>query len=817
MTPQSSKHYIDVGLALVPLYPQSKKPVGNEWQHRPITTLEQLQQLEGKNVGVHHIKSHTLAFDIDHELASKALGHIGINLEELLSKPGAKIVTPTAIKPIYRLPEGFEPATHQLKFVNPHNRAESITVFELRAKGQDVLPPSVHPNGTPYTWQEEPQKSDDIPELPEQLRLLYQHWDELEPMMQEVSPWYEPPKLKTQTSHQTKGHDNIISQFNNAVCIEALLERNGYRRDGQKYISPSSKTGLAGVVIFRDGDTPRCYSHHASDGLNDGHAHDAFDVMCLLECGGDFKQAMDKARAHLGLPASEAKKQHTEPLLKIEWQALQPLPDERPNAPTLPPEMLPDVLRPWLVDVASRACLPLEMLAAPALVALSGLIGRSAVIKPLKFSDWTVTPNLWGGVVAPPGSMKSDAISEAFRPLSKLEKQAREAHEKAMLEREVKKVTLETTLSAAKGRAKKGKASDDEIKSIITQLREVEAAPEKRYTTQDVTVEKLGEVLRDNPRGITVLRDELASWIASLEQEDNTTARGFFLTAWNGNSDYTFDRIGRGTTYIPGACVSVFGGIQPKPLDAVFNRLRNDPTRADGMLQRFQVMVYPDGLPEWHNPTSWPAKEARERAYKVFERLDRLEPSDSNESDCITLVFDNEAQNVFSEWFDTLEHRLRKGEFDRFPHFASHVAKYRSLAPSLAVIFHLVNLSGRETFKEWGGILPVSLEAVSLALDWTEFLELHARKIYSAEIHLEALAAHALAKKIREGKVTDGMTLRDIRRNQWTGLTGDALDIAIGELERLNWLKVVMSEPAEQGGRPSEVLRLHPDVRKVKA
>jgi hypothetical protein len=180
-------------------------------------------------------------------------------------------------------------------------------VFELRAKGQEVAPPSEHPDGPAYKWLEEPQCKDDIPELPEQLKLLYQHWDELEPMMQEVSPWYEPPKPKVQNTPQAKGH-GIISAFNDAVSVEEILERNGYRRDGQKYISPSSRTGLAGVVIFRDGDTPRCYSHHASDELNDGHSHDAFDVLRILECDGDFKAAMDKARVHLGLAAFEAKK-----------------------------------------------------------------------------------------------------------------------------------------------------------------------------------------------------------------------------------------------------------------------------------------------------------------------------------------------------------------------------------------------------------------------------------------------------------------------------------------------------------------------------
>ena len=91
---------------------------------------------------------------------------------------------------MYLLPDGLEPVLKQLKFVNPDNRKQNVTVFELRAKGQDLLPPSIHPKGHRYSWQSEPQSRADIPELPPQLRKLLEHWKELEPQMQEASPWY---------------------------------------------------------------------------------------------------------------------------------------------------------------------------------------------------------------------------------------------------------------------------------------------------------------------------------------------------------------------------------------------------------------------------------------------------------------------------------------------------------------------------------------------------------------------------------------------------------------------------------------------------
>ncbi len=310
-------------------------------------------------------------------------------------------------------------------------------------------------------------------------------------------------------------------------------------------------------------------------------------------------------------------------------------------------------------------------------------------------------------------------------------------------------------------------------------------------------------------------RDELASWIASMEREENAVARGFFLTAWNGTSAYTFDRIGRGTVHITAACVSVLGAIQPSPLRAVFSRLQEDETRSDGFLQRFQLFVYPDGLPEWQAPRSWPNHAARDAALEVFKRLDSLERCDAETGDLEPreLRFSSDAQTVFDDWHDALEHRLRGVEDAKTPHFHSHISKYRSLAPSLAVVFHLLELAARPDWSDWNQLEVVSLDALELALCWVEFLELHARKVYAPELNLSSVAAHALVKRIKDGSVTDAVTVRSLRRRDWSGLRGAALDAALTELEALNWVRLETVEArGNQGGAPSEIVRLHPDL-----
>src|ERR1019366_7709065 len=128
---------------------------------------------------------------------------------------------------------------------------------------------------------------------------------------------------------------------------------------------------------------------------------------------------------------------------------------------------------------------------------------------------------------------------------------------------------------------------------------EEEKPPQRRLVTTDATYEKLHEIMQDNPAGVLVVRDELTGWLADLEKRGRESERSFYLQAWNGDSPFTIDRIGRGSIHVPAACVSVLGNIQPARLrsylcDAVFDGPGND-----GLFQRFQILVWPDSSPTW--------------------------------------------------------------------------------------------------------------------------------------------------------------------------------------------------------------------------
>ena len=83
--------------------------------------------------------------------------------------------------------------------------------------------------------------------------------------------------------------------------------------------------------------------------------------------------------------------------------------------------------------------------------------------------------------------------------------------------------------------------------------------------------------------------------------------------------------------------------------------------------------------------------------------------------------------------------------------------------------------------------------------------------MYAAELYHGSDSAHALADRIKVGTVIDGQTVREIQRHHWSGLTtyGELTD-GLNLLEECGWVKI---ESRETGGRPSGIIRIHPDVR----
>ncbi len=504
-------------------------------------------------------------------------------------------------------------------------------------------------------------------------------------------------------------------------------------------------------------------------------------------------------------------------IVPVDFRGVSELADAWPDPLAIKPSLLavpafevaflPLQLRGWCVDIAERMSLPLDMIGIPALVQAGALIGRRIGIRPETRTDWLEVGNLWGCVVANPGALKTPAMAEVLKPLKRLELGAFETNKAVAADYAAKlaltKIMTDEQSKTARVALKKG--AENEALSALSGISTPERPPEKRYLVNDCTVEKLGEICADNPDGVLVHRDEVMALFGDLEQTEKQSARGFFLSGWGGQESYTYDRIMRGTIRIQAVNLSLIGTTQPDRLKRFISD--NLTTMNDGMVQRLQLLAWPDALSSWQSCDRLPDSNARDSAFNCYEgltqfRLDMVGAERDAFDDGAGipfLRFAPEASEVWFEYLIGLEAKLR--DEDLSPALASHFAKYRGLVPRLALIQHLAS----------NGTGPVSLDALSRALALAEYLEAHARRAYSAGNNGVADAALKLLSRIKRGHLTDGFTANLVKRPQWSGLTdGKLVDKAINLLGEHHCIRAVT---IMTGGRPSTQYSVNPKVK----
>jgi len=291
-------------LVIIPAYngKPTKAPSTKGWnQPKGLNNLsgysanaDDFKNCNGSNIGLYHGASQTLALDLDDvELACKVFDElIGNQIIDWLNDPlRVEIRSPKANrgKLLFKLPTLTQPVgLRQFKH-------SGKVIFELRCGNcQDVIY-GQHPEGGAYQFIGNPAA---IPTIPAVLLDMLQHWEDWKPCFDSVlGMTTQPPKIKPHKPQQGEnlfGRRNPIKEFNQAWGVTSILLANNYKQQGSdRFIRPGSESKAPGIFILRDcaDGIERAFSH-GGDALNDGFAHDAFDCFRLLECGGDFVQAL---------------------------------------------------------------------------------------------------------------------------------------------------------------------------------------------------------------------------------------------------------------------------------------------------------------------------------------------------------------------------------------------------------------------------------------------------------------------------------------------------------------------------------------------
>lgn len=463
----------------------------------------------------------------------------------------------------------------------------------------------------------------------------------------------------------------------------------------------------------------------------------------------------------------------------------QPLPDALGKVAPWSYDLLPNIFTDLVRDTAERTQCPPDFVAVSLVCAAGAVIGRSRSIHPKQKDDWTVTPNLWGALVGKPSAMKSPAIGSGLSPINRLEAQARERYKEATLEHEITAELNEMALKDTRKRAEAMLKKGDKVGAKMLMMEAAGGASkpiQARYTINDSSVEKLGELLNENPNGLLLVRDELSGWLSKIQSEDGAVERAFYLESFDGTGTFVYDRISRGTIFIESCCLSLIGGIQPARIAPL---IRGSVSGAsdDGMVQRLQLAVWPEDQHDWQLVDRWPNKAVREAVSATFHKLDRLRDTERS-----TLRFTAEAQALFYDWY--VEHMRESRSDDLHTALQSHYLKMPKTIAGLALIFELIENDSAE---------QVSATSTVRALDWADYLKSHALRLYGASIHAPLIAARLILQ--RRDKLPEPFTPRELCLKKWAGL---------GTMEEVNDALTILADHdylvgyiAETGGRPS--------------
>jgi DNA polymerase I-like protein with 3'-5' exonuclease and polymerase domains len=444
------------------------------------------------------------------------------------------------------------------------------------------------------------------------------------------------------------------------------------------------------------------------------------------------------------------------------------------RTPPLPQELLPRVIANFAgIQGELMGCDPAG-LAMGALTCCGVAIPDCVQIQPKRFDpSWLEGPRLWTGLIGYVSSMKSPMMRVITRPIRRIDAEMARAYAQAMLAY---------------------KQLDKEKKRTAEEPRHT------RIRIEDATPEAIQPILRDSPDGVLLERDELAAFFGGIEKYaagrgSAGATRGFYLQAYQGGS-YNWDRITRGSGFIPNLSISILGGIQPNVIYGIA-----DTGDDDGLIQRLcPIMLHSSGKDiDAQQPS---ATEAYEQLINRLHSMPRGFVAPLKFDDSALKVRERLAQKhlELAKAFEVLDSK-----------FAAHIGKYNGLFARLCLIWHTIE---HIDAGAWSGSVEAET-AERVAEFMHSFLLPHAQAFYlgllgRAKEHerLLALGGYILVHK------PEFLTARDVQRGIRTMNKLDKKDVdpLFNHLEAYGWVDQI---PGMRMGRPTVRWRVNPRVHEL--
>jgi hypothetical protein len=452
--------------------------------------------------------------------------------------------------------------------------------------------------------------------------------------------------------------------------------------------------------------------------------------------------------------------------------------------PLLPKGLLPKVIEDYAFNHAEMMGCDPAGLAMSALTVCAAAISDNVKLKVKKHDTWTEAARLWVALAGPVSAIKSPQMRRAAKPLTKIDAELSRAYEAA-------KAAYEEM--------------DKEEKKTTGKPRH------KRVRLEDTTPEAAQPILRDSPDGVLLILDEMSGFLCAMDKYSGGRGAGadraFWLQTYNG-VEYTWDRSGRGSGFIPNLSVNLLGGIQ----EDLLRKMVSDG-HDDGLIERMNIVMLRSAVSGKDEPRP------PDHYEDLIKKLRLVTPKDfllSSSYEAVaaqhsaapehSIEFDDAAQVIRQEQEDLhIELSVAYEKINKV--LAGHIGKFKGMFARLCLLFHCIeNIDASTEY--------ISAEtARRVAKFMNEYLLQHAVAFYIGTMGLSDdherlidIAGYILAHKL------DHLTTREIARGShgMRALEKRETDRLFEQLEAYGWII------REQGRRYFDVVwKVNPEAHRL--
>jgi hypothetical protein len=487
-----------------------------------------------------------------------------------------------------------------------------------------------------------------------------------------------------------------------------------------------------------------------------------------------------------------------------------------PAAAPFPPEVFPEPVRRFVQEVSIALPCPVDYVAVPALVAAGAALGKARVvqIKP----GHEQHPAVYGAVVGEPGSLKSPAQDLVTKPLHDIGEEVK-AQWDARIEKYEEALEDYDADKKAYYAARKAKKKPEPGAAPPRRPQKPERPVLERVVTENATVESLVPILRENPRGVLLAKDELAGWVLSSNQykAGKGNDRQFFLSVWAG-ADAVNDRSGthlKGPKIVRKPLLGIVGGLVPSTLPILRGDSRRGEPPNDGFFDRI-LPVYPAeykaAAENWME-----VSDGAQAAWRgVIDRLRELEMEEVRKDGGVVGYrphFVRLTSSGRQAWLDfTRQHAAAVNSEEFPPHLRGPWSKLKGYCARLALILHYLRLVCGETSEQ-----DVDGESMRRAIQVVDYFKSHARKVYSIidadpKVSQAGRLLHYLAKHPDLTGFTRTRLYRHLRGQRCYEGKPEALDAPLALLREHGYLRCQPAPRATKPGPKPDVWHVHPDL-----